>query len=52
LEDDETGTFYDEEDSVLKEITEGLKENRISMMNGSNIDPGALYTQPIVSVHD
>jgi hypothetical protein len=52
LEDDETETFYDEEDSVLKEITESLKENRIGMMNGSNMNPGILYTQPIVSVHD
>jgi hypothetical protein len=51
LEDDETETFYDE-DSVLKEITESLKENRIGVMNGSNMNPGILHTQPIVSVHD
>jgi hypothetical protein len=49
LEDDGTEPFYDEEDSVLKEITESLKENRIGMMNGSNMNPGILYIQPVVS---
>ncbi|XP_023704813.1 activating signal cointegrator 1 [Cryptotermes secundus] len=47
LEDHETETFYDKDDIVLKEITESLKENRIGMMNGSNMNPGILYIQPI-----
>jgi hypothetical protein len=50
LEDDETETFYDEEDNVLKEITESFKENRISLLKGSNMNPGILYAQPVVSV--
>lgn len=52
MEDHETETFYDKDDIVLKEITESLKENRIGMMNGSNMNPGILYIQPIVSVLD
>jgi hypothetical protein len=51
VEDDEPPIFYDEEDSVLKEISESIRENRRDITNGRNVNPRTMHAQPIVSVY-
>ena len=51
VEETEPHLLYDEEDSVLKEISESIRENRGNVINGSNVNPGAVHVQPVVSVH-
>jgi len=50
VEEDEPH-LYDEEDSVLKEISESISKNRRSILNGSNVNPGTVHSQPIVSMY-
>jgi hypothetical protein len=50
VEEDEPHLLYDEEDSVLKEISESISKNRRNIINGSNVNPGTVHAQPIVSV--
>lgn len=47
VEDDEPPIFYDEEDSVLKEISESIRENRRDITNGRNVNPRTMHAQPI-----
>jgi hypothetical protein len=49
LEDDPE-IFCEAEDSVLKDISESIRENRGGMMISSNVHPGILPIQPIVCV--
>jgi hypothetical protein len=49
LECDELESFYGAEDSVLKEISESIRENRRDVMKSSNVNPGVLDAQPVVS---
>ncbi|XP_069682048.1 activating signal cointegrator 1 [Periplaneta americana] len=47
LEDDESEIFYDAEDSVLKEISESIREDRGQIRNSSNVHPGIMHPQPV-----
>jgi hypothetical protein len=51
VEEDEPHLLYDEEDSVLKEISESISKNRRNIIHGSNVNPGNMHAQPIVSVY-
>lgn len=51
VEEDESHLLYDEEDSVLKEISESISKNRTIIINGSNVNPGTVHAQPIVSIY-
>jgi hypothetical protein len=51
VEEDEPYLLYDEEDSVLKEISDSISENKRNTINGSNVNPGTVYAQPIVSMY-
>jgi hypothetical protein len=51
VEEDESHLLYDEEDSVLKEISESISKNRRNIINCSNVNPGTVHAQPIVSVY-
>lgn len=51
VEEDELHLLYDEEDSVLKEISESISKNRRNIINGSNVNPGTVHSQPIVSMY-
>lgn len=43
--------LYDEEDSVPMEISESITENKSDIINCSNVNPGTVHAQPIVSVN-
>lgn len=45
--EDEPHLLYDEEDSVLKEISESISKNRRDIINCSNVNPGTVHAQPI-----
>lgn len=51
VEEDEQHLLYDEEDSVLKEISESISKNKRNIINSSNVNPGTVHAQPIVSVY-
>lgn len=47
VDEDEPHLLYDEEDSVLKEISESISKNGRNIINGSNVNPGIVHAQPI-----